>query len=236
MRRPWVCGVVVGLLAMLVGPWSGPAWSQTPTLKIGLQGVFSGELAAYGDRQKGGVLFALSKAGEIKVGGQPLKVELVYADDQGSGEKGPIAAQQLIDARVNAVIGPGFSGPTASALPLYRQAKIPAVSPFTGANNLAMLGGGWYFRVSQRNDCQGETLAEISRGLGVKRVVVVDDNEGYGTDISNEVQWLGQKGPHDAYLRIGDCATWRRAVDAGGYTYVVTTFDPYVATGIHGTP
>jgi branched-chain amino acid transport system substrate-binding protein len=183
-----VSGVVlIGILAVLVGMLPGPAWSQAPTLKIGLQGVFSGELAAYGDRQKGGVLFALSKAGEIKVGGQPVKIELVYADDQGSGEKGPIAAQQLVDARVNVVIGPGFSGPTASAMPIFRQARIPAVSPFTSANNLAIIGGGWYFRVSQRNDCQGEVLAEIALGLGGKKVVIVDDNEAYGSDISKSV-------------------------------------------------
>src|SRR5262249_52665793 len=140
------------MVAVILSAGLGSA--QAPVLKIGLQGVFSGELSAYGDRQKGGVLFALSKAGEVRVREQPLKVELVYADDQGSGEKGPIAAQQLIDARVNVVIGPGFSGPSASAMPLYRQAKIPAVSPFTSANNLTMVGGGWYFRVSQRNDCQ----------------------------------------------------------------------------------
>jgi len=133
------------------------------------------------------VLFALSKAGEVRVREQPLKIELIYADDQGSGEKGPIAAQQVIDARANVVIGPGFSGPSASAMPLYRQAKIPAVSPFTSANNLTVVGGGWYFRVSQRNDCQGETLGDIAKGLGAKRVVIVDDNEGYGTDISRSV-------------------------------------------------
>jgi len=49
----------------------------------------------------------------------------------------------------------------------------------------------------------------------------------YGTDLSNEVQWLGKRGPHDSYNRIPNCRQWRRAVDAGGYTHVVTTFDPY---------
>ena len=176
---------VLVILAIALG--GSVASAQGPTLKVGLQGVFSGELAAYGDRQKGGVLFALTKIGEVRVKDQPVKVELVYADDQGSGEKGPIAAQQLIDARVNVVIGPGFSGPSASAMPLYRQARIPAVSPFTSANNLTNIGGGWYFRVSQRNDCQGETLADMAKGLGAKRVVIVDDNEGYGTDISRSV-------------------------------------------------
>jgi hypothetical protein len=50
----------------------------------------------------------------------------------------------------------------------------------------------------------------------------------YGTDLSNEVQWLGKRGPHDSYSRIPNCRQWRRAVDAGGYTHVVTTFDPYL--------
>lgn len=157
------------------------------TLKIGVQGVFSGELASYGDRQKGGITFALKKAGDIVVAGQPLKIELVYVDDQGSAEKGPIAAQQLIDAKVNVVIGPGFSGPTASALPLFKQAKIPAVSPFTSADNLATLGGGWYFRVSSRSSCQGEVLASLAKTFHAEKVAIVDDNEAYGSDISKAV-------------------------------------------------
>ena len=58
----------------------------------------------------------------------------------------------------------------------------------------------------------------------------------YGTDLSNEVQWLGKRGPHDAYNRIPDCREWREAIDAGGYTHVVTTFDPYLPGTMRNTP
>ena len=58
----------------------------------------------------------------------------------------------------------------------------------------------------------------------------------YGTDLSNHVQWLGTKGPHDAYLRIPDCRTWREAVDDGDFTHVVTTFDPYLPGGATNSP
>jgi len=58
----------------------------------------------------------------------------------------------------------------------------------------------------------------------------------YGTDLSNRVQWLGARGSHDAYQRIPDCRQWRRAVDAGGYTHVVTTFDPYLPDDMHNSP
>ncbi|HXF00318.1 MAG TPA: hypothetical protein VN458_08215 [Solirubrobacterales bacterium] len=58
----------------------------------------------------------------------------------------------------------------------------------------------------------------------------------YGTDLSNRVQWLGLRGPHDAYLRIPNCREWRSAINAGGYTHVVTTFDPYLPGTMRNSP
>jgi hypothetical protein len=49
----------------------------------------------------------------------------------------------------------------------------------------------------------------------------------YGSDLSNHVQWLGEKGPDGAYERIPTCARWRQALGDGGYTHVVTTYDPF---------
>jgi hypothetical protein len=49
----------------------------------------------------------------------------------------------------------------------------------------------------------------------------------YGADLSNRVQWLGERGTHDAWLRIPTCEEWRQAVNAGSYTHVVTTYDPF---------
>ena len=49
----------------------------------------------------------------------------------------------------------------------------------------------------------------------------------YGTDLSNEVQWLGVEGDDGAYLRIGDCELWRSELAEGEYTHVVTMYDPF---------
>ncbi|MGH2954573.1 MAG: hypothetical protein ACRDK9_11280, partial [Solirubrobacterales bacterium] len=49
----------------------------------------------------------------------------------------------------------------------------------------------------------------------------------YGTDLSNEVQWLGIEGDDGAYLRIPTCERWREELGAGDYTHVVTTYDPF---------
>jgi hypothetical protein len=49
----------------------------------------------------------------------------------------------------------------------------------------------------------------------------------YGADLSNEVQWLGIRGEHHAWLRIPTCERWREKVNEGGFTHVVTTYDPF---------
>jgi hypothetical protein len=50
----------------------------------------------------------------------------------------------------------------------------------------------------------------------------------YGAALENRVQWLGVRGPHDSYRRIATCRRWRQEVNAGGFTHVVTTFDPFL--------
>ncbi len=45
----------------------------------------------------------------------------------------------------------------------------------------------------------------------------------YGTDLSNHVQYVGRRGPDGAFSSVRGCREWRRALDRGGYEYVVVT-------------
>jgi hypothetical protein len=45
----------------------------------------------------------------------------------------------------------------------------------------------------------------------------------YGTDLSNRVVYLGEKGPHGAYNAIPTCAAFRTAANAANLDYLVTT-------------
>jgi hypothetical protein len=45
----------------------------------------------------------------------------------------------------------------------------------------------------------------------------------YGTDLSNHVVYLGEKGPHGAYNAIPTCPRFRAAVNAADLDYLVTT-------------
>jgi hypothetical protein len=54
----------------------------------------------------------------------------------------------------------------------------------------------------------------------------------YGTDLSNHVIYLGEKGPHGAYNAIPTCAAFRIAVNAANLDYLVTSpFLNFIHTG-----
>jgi hypothetical protein len=54
----------------------------------------------------------------------------------------------------------------------------------------------------------------------------------YGTDLSNHVVYLGEKGPHGAYNAIPTCTAFRAAVNAADLDYLVTTpFLNFIHTG-----
>jgi hypothetical protein len=103
------------------------------------------------------------------------------------------------------------------------------------------LGAGWweqrhYLERRYENLSPQLNLAEAvrwARGIEDSRIAIAgvrgvfNQFPFYGTELSNEVQWLGVEGPEGAYLRIPDCATWRAELAAGEYDYVVTTYDPY---------
>ena len=54
----------------------------------------------------------------------------------------------------------------------------------------------------------------------------------YGTDLSNHVVYLGEKGPHGAYNAIPTCRAFRAAVNAADLDYLITTpFLNFLHTG-----
>jgi hypothetical protein len=44
----------------------------------------------------------------------------------------------------------------------------------------------------------------------------------YGPDLSNHVQFVGRRGDDESFVPITSCGAWRRALNDGGYDYVVT--------------
>jgi len=67
-----------------------------------------------------------------------------------------------------------------------------------------------------------------ARGVEDARIGLVGTTAGlagygfYGTDLSNDVDYLGEEGPHGAFNAIPTCAAFRAAVNAADLAYLVT--------------
>ncbi|WP_322751662.1 MULTISPECIES: branched-chain amino acid ABC transporter substrate-binding protein [unclassified Frankia] len=189
-RRTMAAGAVALLaIALTVGACGGgSSASGRPQYIIGFQGPLSGDSQQLGINAINGVRTAVDRA---NVSGQlPFTVRLVEADDQGTPEQGPTAAQKLIDnPDVIAVVGPMFSGATKASEPLYSQAKLLSVSPSATNPKLTSLGFGTFFRVIAPDTVQGAAAADyVAKALKAKKVFSLDDKSEYGTGLSTVLE------------------------------------------------
>jgi branched-chain amino acid transport system substrate-binding protein len=154
--------------------------SNKPVFTIGYEGPLSGGNQQLGLNQKYAVELAINEANAA--GDLPFTLKYTEADDQGTPDKAPAAAQQLIgDKSVIAVAGPAFSGATKAAEPLYNDAHLATVS--TSATNPALADNGWtsFFRVVADDNAQGPADADYAtKKLGAKKIYVIDDASAYG--------------------------------------------------------
>jgi hypothetical protein len=121
------------------------------------------------------------------------------------------------------------------------RAPLGWVAGLTAVIAIGALGAGWweqrhYLERRYENLDPELKLADAvrwARDVGDAKIAIAgvrgvfNQFPFYGTDLSNEVQWLGEEGPDGAYLRIPTCAEWRQALADGGYTHVVTMYDPF---------
>jgi len=160
------------------------------TIKLGIAGAHSGDLAPYGlptrDAAEMIVAEVNAKGG---INGKP--VELMIADDQCKPEIATNVAAKLVSQGVNIVIGHICSGATKAALGIYKEARIVVISP--SATNPPLTKSGDYpnfFRTIAADDEQGRLAADFVTGkLGARKVAVIHDKGDYGkgfADFSRE--------------------------------------------------
>ncbi len=160
------------LLILLVSIFflTGSAWAKT--IKIGVAGPFTGPLASFGEQLKIG---ATMKAAEVNAAGgiNGNKVEPVFMDELCDPKEAATVGTKLAnDKNISIVIGHLCSSSTLAALPIYRSAKLPAISP-TSTNVSIGKMSPYYFRNVYRDDFQGLFLAQyIKKVKNFKKVAI----------------------------------------------------------------
>jgi branched-chain amino acid transport system substrate-binding protein len=183
--------VLVALMSMVV-PATGFAAN---TIKIGVAGPHTGDLAAYGIPTKEA---AEMVAEQVNAAGGVLgmQVEVLPMDDQCKPEIATNAATKLVSEGVNVVIGHVCSGATKAALGIYNEAKIIAISP--SATNPPLTQSGDYpnfYRTIAPDDDQGKLAADfVTKKLGAKKIAILHDKGDYGKGFADFSQQFIEAG------------------------------------------
>ncbi len=172
-------------------PAAAPAAPAATIVKLGHVGPLTGGIAHLGKDNENGARLAVEEANAagVKIGGAPVKFELVAEDDQADPKVGNTVAQKLMDAKVVGVIGHLNSGTTIPASAIYNQAGVPMISG--SATNPALTEQGFkgIFRVVARDDQQGPAVANYLVATAKPKVAaVIDDATAYGEGLANEVE------------------------------------------------
>ncbi|MFZ4441073.1 MAG: branched-chain amino acid ABC transporter substrate-binding protein [Syntrophales bacterium] len=155
------------------------------TIKLGVAGAHSGDLASYG--------LPTTKAAELVVkeinakgGVLGRQVELLLEDDVCKPEMATNTATKLVSLNVHAVIGHICSGATKAALGIYKDAKLIVISP--AATNPELTQSGQYpnfYRTIASDDAQARLEVEFAIGkLKVKKIAILHDKGDYGKGLA----------------------------------------------------
>ncbi len=151
------------------------------TIKFGVAGAHSGDLASYGLPSVNAAKLVIDKVNAAG-GINGKKIELLVEDDVCKPEVATNTATKLVSAGVHVVLGHICSGATKAALPIYNNAGVLVMSP--SATNPELTQSGDYpnfFRTIASDDNQAKVDVEFALNvLGYTKFAVVHDKGDYG--------------------------------------------------------
>ena len=169
--------VLVALLSLIV-PATG---FSADTIKIGVAGPHTGDLAPYGIPTMEAAKMVAEQV-NAKGGILGKQIEVLPMDDQCKPEIATNAATKLVSLDVDVVIGHVCSGATKAAMGIYKEANIIAVSP--SATNPPLTQSGDYpnfYRTIAPDDDQGLLASDFATDkLGAKKIAILHDKGDYG--------------------------------------------------------
>ncbi|WP_292934121.1 branched-chain amino acid ABC transporter substrate-binding protein [Noviherbaspirillum sp.] len=180
---------MIPLAGAIAFAFAGAASAQELVVKIGHVGPISGAIAHLGKDNENGARMAIDElnAKGVTIGGKKAKFELLAEDDGADPKQGTAAAQKLVDAKVNGVIGHLNSGTTIPASKIYFDAGIPQISPSATNPKYTQQGFKTAFRVVANDGQLGGTLGRYAVQINkAKRIAVIDDRTAYGQGVAQE--------------------------------------------------
>ncbi|HJZ31860.1 MAG TPA: ABC transporter substrate-binding protein [Hyphomicrobiaceae bacterium] len=200
--------------ALLALAYAGAAAAQQ-TVKVGAIYPLSGNAASAGNYSKAAIELAVdiinndhpelkdlplaAGTGLPRLGG--AKIEVVFADNQGTPAAGQNQALRLItEEKVQALIGAYQSGITVTTSAMAERHGIPFVNPESVAANLTERGFKWFFRVTPVAGDFARAYADFLKeqkaaGQKVGSIAIVNENTEYGNSVASVIrEMFGKEG------------------------------------------
>ncbi len=177
MKRWWRTGILAacGLL------WSASFALGADTIKIGVAGAHSGDLASYGLPTKRAAELVIREV-NAKGGILGRQVEILAEDDACKPEVAVNSATKLVSQGAHVILGHSCSGAAKTAMGIYREAGLAVVS--SSATNPELTRSGRYplfFRTIAPDDAQARLIVDfILNILKLKKIAVLHDKGDYG--------------------------------------------------------
>lgn len=182
---------VAVFLAVLGLVWGGPALADT--IKLGVAGAHSGDLASYGLSALRGAEYVVEQV-NAKGGVLGKQVEIVKGDEQCKPELATNVATKMVGDGIKVVMGHICSGATKAALGIYKDAKVIVMSP--SATNPPLTQSGDYpnfYRTIASDDAQARLEVAFAKKHGWKKLAILHDKGDYGKGLAEFAkQFVGE--------------------------------------------
>ena len=161
------------------------------TVQFGHVAPLTGPQANLGLDNENGVRMAIDELNskDLEIGGAKIKFALMAEDDQANPEQSTAAAQKLVEAKVNGVIGHLDAESTISASKTYSEAGIPQITGSVTNPKYTQQGFATTFRLIANDAQQGKALGDYAvNKLAAKTIAIIDDRSAYGQVLADEVE------------------------------------------------
>jgi len=190
MKRSAGCAELA-LFAAFAGPlFQAIPSSAADTIVLGAAISMTGKTAKEGEYTRDGYQFAVdtvNQSGGIKVGGKSYQIALKYYDDESKSERTSQLFEKLVNEdKVNFLLGPYASAPTATAAPIAEKYKIPMVEANGSAESIFNKGYKYSFMVLSpaKLYLRGVIDAVRQKDPGLKTVAILGENEPFSKEVA----------------------------------------------------
>lgn len=185
---------------------SAPAMSMAgDTIKFGVAGPHSGDLASYGLPTVNAAKLVIDKV-NANGGIHGKKVEMLIEDDVCKPEIATNTATKLVSDGAEVVLGHICSGATIAAMPIYKNANILVMSPSATSDELTLSGNyPNFFRTIAPNSAQSPTMIDFAVDkLGLTKIAIIHDKGDYGKPLAEGAKkHVEEKGKGEVVLFEG---------------------------------